>query len=263
MLCDLRFVSIPFLADCSCNHNYVSYRCVIYFSLFIIPLNFLVVAMSNVQVVVPQQIQSVNGSSDTMGCTSPLENIDGVMVCRSQNYLNDGCSPDIDTNNTDWASQLVAVKITYNQHLYFHHVLLTFVFDTPVSVREIEMDLFLCSNLSISPPYIPIIYLIHDVQYNLTSFSGLYFVLGEALSTSISSSDGLTTYSFRGDPLLFSYQTFHCVISFNTIKYNTEWAYIGEVRFFNESGIPITPSGKQHTNCIPYNIFFTFGPHAQ
>ena len=238
-----------FLPDCRCICNYICSRCVIYFSAIFNLLNFLVVAMSNMQVVVPQQIHSVNGSSETMGCTSPLENSDGVMVCRSQNYLIDGCSPDIDTNTTDWASQLVAVKITYNKHIYFPHVLLTFVFDTPVSVSEIEMDLFLCSNLSIDPPYI-IIYLINDVQYNLTLFSDLYyFVPGEALSTSISSCDGLTTYSFRADILQFSYQTFHCLMSFNTITYSTEWAYIGEVRFFNESGIPVAPSG------IPAIIF--------
>ena len=225
MYSQLYFLQVCHLFQC---HNY--------------PLNFLVVAMSNVQVVVPQQIQSVNGSSETMGCTSPLENSDGVMVCRSQNYLIDGCSPDIDPNTTDWASQLVTVKITYNQHLHFPHILLTFVFDTPVSVREIEMDFFLCPNLSIDPPYI-IIYLVHDVQYNLPSFSDLYFVHGVPPSTSISPCDGLTTYTFRADSLLFSYQTFHCLLSFNTIKYNTEWAYIGEVRFLNESGLPVTPSG--------------------
>ena len=198
--------------------------------------------------VVPQQIQSVNGSSDTMGCTTPLENSDGVMVCRSQNYLIDGCSPDIDTNTTDWASQLVTVKITYNQNFPFSHVLLTFVFDTPVSVREVEMDLFLCPNLSIGPPHITI-YLINDVQYHSTSFSNLYFVHG-APSTSISSCDGLTTYTFRGDTLLFSYQTFHCLMSFNTIKCSTEWAYIGEVRFLNESGLPVAPSGIPTIICL-------------
>ena len=172
------------------------------------------------------------------------------MVCRSQNYLIDGCSPDIDTNTTDWASQLVTVKFTHNKHLNFPHVLLTFVFDTPISVREIEMDLFFCPNLSIGPPHITI-YLINDVQYNLTSYSGpYYFVHKEAPTTSISSCDGLTTYTFTADVLLFSYRTFHCLMSFNTIKYSTEWAYIGEVRFLNESGIPITPSSKQHTNCI-------------
>ena len=45
--------------------------------------------------VVPQGIDSVNGSSVTMGCTSPLVDSGGVMVCGSQSYLVDGCSPDI------------------------------------------------------------------------------------------------------------------------------------------------------------------------
>ena len=47
--------------------------------------------------VVPEGIKSVNGSSETMGCTCPLEDSGGVTVCRPQSYLVDGCSPDIDT----------------------------------------------------------------------------------------------------------------------------------------------------------------------
>ena len=37
--------------------------------------------------VVPEGIESVSGSSETMGCTSPLEDSGGVTVCRSQSYL--------------------------------------------------------------------------------------------------------------------------------------------------------------------------------
>ena len=46
--------------------------------------------------VVPEGIESVNGYSETMGCTSPLKDSGGVTVCRSQSYLVEGCSPDID-----------------------------------------------------------------------------------------------------------------------------------------------------------------------
>ena len=45
--------------------------------------------------VVPQGLDSVNGSSVNMGCTSSLVDSGGVMVCESRSYLVDGCSPDI------------------------------------------------------------------------------------------------------------------------------------------------------------------------
>ena len=56
--------------------------------------------------VVPDGIQSVNGSNVTMGCTSPLVNRGGVMVCESMSHLVDGCSPDIDTSTSDVALPL-------------------------------------------------------------------------------------------------------------------------------------------------------------
>ena len=58
-------------------------------------------------VVVPQGIESVNGSSVNMGCTSPLVDSGGVMICDecSTNLLIDGNSPAIDTSTSDWASQ--------------------------------------------------------------------------------------------------------------------------------------------------------------
>ena len=39
-----------------------------------------------------------------MGCTSALVDSGDVMTCNSQSYLVDGCSPDIDTSTSDWAS---------------------------------------------------------------------------------------------------------------------------------------------------------------
>ena len=54
---------------------------------------------------------SVNGSDINMGCASPLVDRDDVMVCdNSETYLFDGCSPTIDTNTSNWASQLVTVR---------------------------------------------------------------------------------------------------------------------------------------------------------
>ena len=69
--------------------------------------------------VVPQGIESVNGSDVNMGCTSPLvDSGGGVIVCGSPSdcstsYLVDGNSPDIDTSTSDWASELVTVRKNY------------------------------------------------------------------------------------------------------------------------------------------------------
>ena len=64
-----------------------------------------------------QGIESVNGSDVNMGCTSPLVDSDGVMVCMSQSYLVDGCSPVIDASTSDWASQLVTVRKTQTDEI--------------------------------------------------------------------------------------------------------------------------------------------------
>ena len=104
---------------------------------------------------VPQGIESVNGSSVNMGCTSPLVDSDGVMICNmSQSYLVDGCSPAIDTSTSDWASQLVTVRKTQTDDLAFDHVLLTFGFDTAVTLTGIELDLFLCPEWGTYAPFI-------------------------------------------------------------------------------------------------------------
>ena len=73
-----------------------------------------------------------------MGCTSPLVDSGGVIVCNStdcpSSYLLDGNSPAIDTSTSDWASQLVTVrkKDGISGGITFEHVVLTFGFDTVV-----------------------------------------------------------------------------------------------------------------------------------
>ena len=92
-----------------------------------------------------------------MGCTSPLVERDGVEVCRSQSYLVDGCSLDINTSSPDWASQLVTVRRNEGTaDIHFAHVLLTFGFDTAVSLTGIEMDLLHCPDWGIGAPRITV-----------------------------------------------------------------------------------------------------------
>ena len=183
--------------------------------------------------VIPQGIDSVsqwilyyNGMY-----TSPLVERDGVEVCRSQSYLVDGCSPDVNTSFHDWASQLVTVKkVPYNNRFLFAHVLLTLGFET---------DLFLCPDFNIGVSFITL-YLNTKFQYNLTSTSGLY---KDVPFSSNSSCDSLTTLTMSSDVLLVSpYHMFHFHMTFHGAP-SAEWVHLGEIRFLDRSGNPIHYSG--------------------
>ena len=184
--------------------------------------------------VLPEGIQSVNGSSTDMGCTSALVDSGEVMTCNSQSYLVDGCSPDIDTSTSDWASQLVTVRRNDGTAAVpFPRVLLTFGFDTAVSLTGIEMDLFLCPDWGIGAPRIRV-YL--NEGYNLAfNFELPPFRFVEP---SQSSCDSLTTVHLSGDTLSdSSYRTFHFLVDLFQDS-SIEWVYIGEVRFLSEGGGP-------------------------
>ena len=185
-------------------------------------------------VVVPQGIESVNGSDVNMGCTSPLVDSGGVMVCSSGcSTLLDGISPTIDTSTSDWASQLVTVRMTeYTENTPYPHVLLTFGFDTAVSLTGIELDMFLCPEWNIDAPGITVY---ADAESNLVFHggSGLPF---QTYASSQSSCDSLSTVnisfrdSFRGS----SYHTWHIVVSL--FPDSIQWVHVGEVRFLGADG---------------------------
>ena len=172
--------------------------------------------------VVPQGLDSVNGSSVNMGCTSSLVNSSGVLVCESRSYLVDGCSPDINTSTSDWASQLVTVRRsngTFGHDNKFTRVLLTFGFDMNVSLTGIEMDWFLCPDWGIGAPDITV-YL--DQDYNLTNtyISNFPFVFADNKDSLQSSCDSLSTVTFSGGSLVGSYyRTFHILVTIS--KYSS------------------------------------------
>ena len=187
--------------------------------------------------VVPQGIESVNGSSVNMGCTSPLVDSDGVIICDecSTNLLIDGNSPAIDTSTSDWASQLVTVRKTQTNEVVFDHVLLTFGFDTAVTLTGIEMHLFLCPEWGINAPFISAYF---DEESNLV-FSGQSLNLpSQGRTPSQSSCNSLSTVTISlGDGLRSTpYLTVHVLISsFNRF---IDWAHVGEVRFLGSGDTP-------------------------
>ena len=190
------------------------------------------------QVVVPQGIESVNGSSANMGCTCPLVDSGGVLVCESQSYLIDGVSPDINTNTSDWASQLVTVRRSEGSldrlsndgpDLNFPHVLLTLGFDTAVSLTGIEMDWFLCPDWGIGDPDI-FVYLNEDYNLANNNIFNHSFVLANDDSPQ-SSCDSLSTVTFSGGSFLnIPYRTFHILVDLSQHP-SIEWVHVGEVRF--------------------------------
>ena len=187
-----------------------------------------------VNVVVPQGIEPVNGSSVTMGCTSPLVDSGGVTVCGSQSYLIDGVSPDIDTSTSDWASQLVTVRRNEGTAaIGYAHVLLTFGFDTAVSLTGIEMDLFNCSDWNIGTPSITV-HLNQD--YNLAATANI-IVLANSLQ---SSCDTLSTVTFSGGAFTSgSYRTVYFLVDLSPPS-SIRWVHVGEVRFIGADG-PTSP----------------------
>ena len=160
--------------------------------------------------VVPQGITSRNGSSFDMGGSLIVER-DGVMVCdcKSQSYLVDGVSPDIDTRTSDWASQLVTVRRNEGTaEILLHYVLLTFGFDTAVSLTGIEIDLFLCPEMSIGAPVITVSL---NEEYDLSYRTGLRSLL--SVVPSESRCDSLSSFTFTGSSGSL-YRVVHILITF-------------------------------------------------
>ena len=168
-----------------------------------------------------------------MGCTSPLVG-SGVRICENRSHLIDGCSPDIDTSTSDWASQLVTVKKRGStSNIPLTHVLLTFGFDTAVSLTGIELDLFLCPEWKIGAPYITVY---GDEERNLV----LNDLLFENYIPNQSSCDSLSTVSIAFVDRLagLSYPTWHVLVT--QLQRSIDWVHVGEIRFLGTNIIPAT-----------------------
>ena len=168
-----------------------------------------------------------------MGCTSPLVESGGVMVCSSSSTLLDGISPTIDTSTSDWASQLVTVRITeYTENVPYPHVVLTFGFDTAVSLTGIELNMFICPEWNIGAPYITVY---ADLKTNLV-FNGGSDLPFQNYRPSQSSCHSLSTVSISfGDSLTTSsYSTWHIAVS--GFQDSIGWAHVGEVIFLGADG---------------------------
>ena len=180
---------------------------------------------------IPEGIVSINGSVVNMGCTAELTDVDGITTCGSRgdgamSYLIDGFSPEIDTGDPNWASQLVVMKRNENASASADYALLTFGFETDVSPTAIEIDLFLCSDWNFWVSRI-FVYVNEEFDLVFTSTLSRYDVspyLLDSLCGSLSTV-ALSPYNIN------SYQTFHIVMDFPFNEPEFQYIHIGEVRF--------------------------------
>ena len=178
------------------------------------------------------------------------------MICNmSQSYLVDGCSPAIDTSTSDWASQLVTVRKTKSDRVafdgtQFDHVLLTFGFDTAVTLTGIELDLFLCPDMNIDAPYITVF---ADEESNLvfTYYDPVNNTF-QHYDSSQSSCDSLSTIAITlRDRLADPYLTWHILVS--SFTSSIDWVYVGEVRFLGtDAPFPGITGHNVITLCLNY-----------
>ena len=194
---------------------------------------------------IPEGIVSINGSVVNMGCTAELTDVDGITTCGSpgdgaMSYLIDGFSPEIDTGDPNWASQLVVMKRNENASASADYALLTFGFETDVSPTAIEIDLFLCSDWNFWVSRI-FVYVNEEFDLVFTSTLSRYDVspyLLDSLCGSLSTV-ALSPYNIN------SYQTFHIVMDFPFNEPEFQYIHIGEVRFM---GIQFEGNRKSKPN---------------
>ena len=196
-------------------------------------LFFLGAFLPTPHVFVPQGIKSVNGSNVSMQCARQQVNIGNRSSLKSENCLFDGNSPEVNTNVSNWASQLVTVrKNIANDNITYDHVLLTFKFDAAVALTSMELDVFLCPEWNISAPFVTV------YGSNSTVFTAHDHVTsGDFIANyrpSKSSCGCLSTIRMplqHGEP---SYPVWHVVFSFHIEEQQlVQWVHVGEVRFFD------------------------------
>ena len=224
-----------------------------------------VVVRAQVQVV-PDGMESVNGSDVNIGCTSPLVDRDGVMVCESMSHLVDGCSPDIDTTTSDWASQLVTVRKSATDDIPVQHVLLTFTFDTAVSMTGIEMDLFLCPEWNIGAPYITV-YAENkgNLILNVSSLYGLALMSYKPNQSSCNSLSTVIIIHSEENPLA-DFHTWHILVS--QLGASFVWVHVGEVRFLGSNitlmtcSTTVGASSESSMQCEKYVLSRVYIPYG-
>ena len=184
----------------------------------------------------PNQLETVNGSNLTMGCSNLLVKFGNITVCGRSNgtkhfvsYLSDEKPPKININEKNWASKLLTVKKSLKSDLHdFEHVLLTFGYEVPVIPDTVKLNLFLCPEWQIGAPYITL-YGDNETDMVYRGFdSDIDFIMNYL--PNVSSCDNLSEVMFTLQKQEPYYYNWHILVSFVPDP-NIEWVHIGEVKF--------------------------------
>ena len=170
---------------------------------------------------IPQGIKSVNGSNSNL-------------ICHGENCLLDGHSPYIETCQADWASDLVTMK--KNSGTEDDQVVLTFAFDKDVTLTGLEIDLLLCPEWGIHAPFITI-YGSNTMTLSTDNIVSNYTVkLPDSENRRELLCFCLSTVIIPIETGQSSYPIWHIVVTFTSFP-NTEWVYVGDVRFLNMTDV--------------------------
>ena len=202
---------------------------------------------------IPEGTESVNGSRVDGGCKGNV--IQHFCGDDSESFLTDGVNPVINTTDPNWASELVTVRknnVTWNTP--YDHVVLTFVFEPPVSLKSIRLNLFQCPQWGIGAPNVTV--------YARNSLYGGFFdnfypevhhtvVLAQLQDVQSSCNDLVpVTIPLETDT---QYNIWYIIVSFEP-QPDIDWVYMGEVQFFDTppqpplwiSKLTIPSSRKKH-----------------
>ena len=187
---------------------------------------------------IPKGTESVNGSRVDGGCKV---NVVQKLFCSngSESFLIDNHDPVINTTDRNWASQLVTVRKnnrTYN--FEYDHVIMSFLFQSPVSLTSIKLSLFKCPQWRIGPLNITVYASTGGGATFLNPETGtIYSFVPLAQSQDDQSScSGLVsvTIPLKTDT---QYKIWYIVVSFED-QPDIDWVYVGEVQFYDGSSQP-------------------------
>ena len=181
----------------------------------------------------------------------------GVCCPPSSSYLLDGLSPtSINTSSSNWASELVTVKKNNNSvgHIDLPHVLLTFIFDRPVSPTSIEMKVFHCPDQKIGASYISVH--ANNNSESLLDIEEIDRVADMTIPQPLCNSLSTVTANFQK---MFNHNWYILVDLYQDT--NIEWVYIGDVKFL---GLEYQSGTYTWTMCqsLPSSLSSTIFSHA-
>ena len=192
--------------------------------------------------VIPAGLESVNGSHSTMGCSTTLTSIDGLVACfpPSTSFLSDGHVPTIQMNTSNWAAELVTIRrVTYNDLITFYHVLMSFEFGQKVAITTIYLDLLFCPSSRIGAPIISVFGSDSMIFTYTNKANADFLVLFAPILTTCECR--MSTVVVRIQEGEVPHSVYHILVY---PEDGIDWMHVGEVRFSDEPVERIAPKGE-------------------